>query len=309
MESHIFGPVPSRRLGRSLGIDLVPFKTCTYNCIYCQLGSTTEQTCRGREWVPCEQVLEELSRKLSLHTGIDHLTFAGSGEPTLHSRIGELIRDIKQRTSVPVAVLTNGSLLWREEVRDALLDADLVVPSLDAPDEHLFQRVNRPHRDLSFEQVLEGMVRFRERFKGRLWLEVFLLAGVTGMASEVKRIARLAGSIQPDCVQLLTVTRPPQEAFAEAVSREHLKRFAGLFEGISAVVPETSPAAGDARFSATRDQVLELLERRPCTVQDICRGLGIPTAEAGKYLEDLLARGYLKTSRCNGERFYLADPR
>jgi len=309
MGTHLFGPVPSRRLGRSLGIDLVPFKTCTYNCIYCQLGPTTERTCERKEWVPYEEVLEEIREKLRGQSGVDYLTFSGSGEPTLHSRIGELIREIKQITSVPVAVLTNGSLLWKEDVLDALMAADLVIPSLDAPDEHLFQRVNRPHADLSFEQVLEGTVRFGERFKGRIWLEVFLLAGITGMESEVRRLARLARSIHPECVQLLTVTRPPQEEFAEPVSREHLKRFACLFEGVSTVVPETSPAAWDARFSATREQILELLERRPCTVQDICRGLGIPRAEAGKYVEDLLGRGRLKSSTCNGERFYSADAR
>ncbi len=309
METRLFGPVPSKRLGRSLGIDLVPFKTCTYNCTYCQLGPTTVRTCQRKEWVPYDQVLAEIREKLHLLEGVDYLTFSGSGEPTLHLRIGDIIGDLKQRTRVPVAVLTNGSLLWREDVQDALLDADLVIPSLDAPDEHLFRRVNRPHPELSFEQVVEGMVRFRERFKGRLWLEVFLLAGITGMASEVKRIARLARSIKPDCVQLLTVTRPPQETFAEPVSREHLERFAGLFEGIAAVVPETSPVAGDVRFSASREQVMDLLERRPCTVQDICRGLGIPRAEAGKYLEDLLTRGYIKTSQCNGEPFYFADSR
>ncbi len=307
MEAHLFGPVPSRRLGRSLGIDLVPYKTCTYDCIYCQLGPTSERTCERREWVPYEEVLEEIHEKISQDGGIDFLTFSGSGEPTLHSRLGEFIRALKQNSSVPVAVLTNGSLLWQREVQDDLLAADLVIPSLDAPDEHLFQRVNRPHPDLSFEQILEGMIRFGERFTGRIWLEVFLLAGITGMESEVKRLARLVRMMKAECVQLLTVTRPPQAEFASPVSRDQLLRFAGLFEGVPAVLPDAASALVDPRFDASREQILQLLQRRPCTVLDVSRGLSIPRAEAAKYMEDLFGRGYLKSSTCNGERFYSAE--
>jgi wyosine [tRNA(Phe)-imidazoG37] synthetase (radical SAM superfamily) len=152
MSAHLFGPVPSRRLGWSLGIDLVPFKTCTYDCVYCQLGPTSNLTCERREWVPHQAVLDEISERLArLSAGIDTITFSGSGEPTLHSRIGELIREVKRQSSTPVAVLTNGSLLWQRDVQDDLMAADLVVPSLDAPDEHLFRRVNRPCRELSYD--------------------------------------------------------------------------------------------------------------------------------------------------------------
>jgi len=237
---------------------------------------------------------------------IDYLTFSGSGEPTLCAGIGEIIRELKQRSSVPVAVLTNGSLLWQREVQDDLLAADVVIPSLDVPDEHLFRRVNRPHPDLSFAQVLEGMVRFGERYRGRLWIEVLLLAGVTGMEGEVKRIAQLARSVKPECVQLLTVTRPPQEEFAIPVSREQLQKFAGFFEGVPVTVPDAAPLESDPRFFATREQITELLERRPCTVRDVSAGLGIPRAEAGKYVEDLLSRGVLTCSLCNGETYYSA---
>jgi len=308
MEAHLFGPVPSRRLGRSLGIDLVPFKTCSYDCVYCQLGPTTERTCERREWVPVQAVLEEIEARFSGEvSGIDYLTFSGSGEPTLHARIGELIRDLKQRSSIPVAVLTNGSLLWQKEVQDDLMAADLVIPSLDAPDAHLFQRVNRPHPDLDFEQVVDGMARFGERYPGTVWLEIFLLAGITGMAGEVKRLAGLVRRLKPACVQLMTVARPPQEEFATAVSREQMERLAQLFEGVQVLLPDAVPAAGDAWFAATREQVLELLQRRPCTVRDLSVGLGIPRAEAGKYVEDLFGRGYLKSSLCNGERFFFAE--
>jgi len=306
MSAYLFGPVPSRRLGRSLGIDLVPFKTCTYDCVYCQLGRTTNRTCERREWVPTGAVIEQVRERLGrASAAIDTVTFSGSGEPTLHAGIGEILRAVKPLVSVPVAVLTNGSLLWRKDVQDDLLAADLVIPSLDAPDRHLFQRVNRPDPGLDFETMLEGLVRFRERFSGRLELEIMLLAGVTGIESEVRRLARLASSVRPDRVQLLTVTRPPQEEFAQPVPEERMERLARLFDVPVEVVPAAAPdPLPDAAFSATREQVLEMLARRPCTVQDISAGLGIPRAEAGKHVEDLFARGRVQTSLCNGERFY-----
>jgi len=174
---YIFGPVPSRRLGRSLGIDLVPFKTCTYDCIYCQLGRTTNKTMQRKEWVPTNIVINQLKAKLSSKP--DYITLSGSGEPTLFSRLEELIPKIKGITDIPVAMLTNGSLLWLPEVRNALKSADMVVPSLDAGSSQIFQYVNRPHPDITFSKMLQGLVEFRKDYGGQYWLEVFLLAGVT----------------------------------------------------------------------------------------------------------------------------------
>ena len=173
MSGYVFGPVPSRRLGRSLGVDLVPHKTCSYDCIYCQLGATTCKTTERKEWVPLDDVLEQLKAKLS--TAPDYITLSGSGEPTLYSRAEELIDRIKAMTDVPVAVLTNGSLLWQEEVRRQFMKADLVIPSLDAGDEGMFRLVNRPHEDVTFERMLAGLVDFRREFRGAYWLEVFVL--------------------------------------------------------------------------------------------------------------------------------------
>ena len=175
---HVYGPVPSRRLGRSLGVDLVPFKTCSYDCIYCQLGRTTNKTTERKEYVPVDDVLEELAEKLRSEPGPDYVGLAGSGEPTLHARIGDLIAGIKRLTSVPVAVLTNGSMLWRSDVRAGIAEADLVMPSLDAGTPRRFERVNRPHRDISFEKMVDGLVTFCAVFRGKVWLEVFVLAGI-----------------------------------------------------------------------------------------------------------------------------------
>ncbi|MCK4625431.1 MAG: radical SAM protein, partial [Phycisphaerae bacterium] len=171
--SYIFGPVPSRRLGRSLGVDLVPFKTCSYDCIYCQLGRTTNKTIQRKEWVPLDDVVAELKTNLSSQP--DYITLSGSGEPTLYSRTGELIDRIKAVTDVPVAVLTNGSLLWNQEVCAQLMNADLIVPSLDAGDEMMFRAVNRPHEDISFEKMLKGLIEFRREYQGQYWLEVMFL--------------------------------------------------------------------------------------------------------------------------------------
>jgi len=308
MSKYVFGPVPSRRLGRSLGIDLVPFKTCTYNCIYCQLGPTTHLTLEPKEMVDFDKVLEEAREKFRSADGIDYITFSGSGEPTLHSRIGELIREFKRLTSIPVAVLTNGSLLWQADVQDDLLDADLVIPSLDAPDKGLFRHVNRPHPDLAFDQVVEGLVRFRDRFRGKIWLEVFLLSGITGIAGEVKKIAELARTVRPDLVQLMTATRPAPMDFVEPVSTEEMQGFARLFEVPVDAVPAVSSIARDVLSKAGREEILRLLERRPCTVEDIALGLGIPPAEAEKYVADLDAHGQIKSKRSNGAIYYSAEP-
>ncbi len=308
MSRHVFGPVASRRLGRSLGIDLVPFKTCSYNCIYCQLGPTTNLTVERREWVPFDQILEEARRKIPPAAGVDYITFSGSGEPTLHSRIGEIIHEFKRLTSIPIAVLTNGSLLWRADVEDDLLEADLVIPSLDAPDAGLFRYVNRPHPGLAFDTMVDGLIRFRERCRGKMWLEVFLLAGITGMESEVKRIASLARRIRPDRVQLTTATRPAAMDFVEPVPDEDLQGYARLFDIPAAAVPALCPLARHVLSKTNRDEILSLLARRPCTIQDIAAGLGIPAAEAEKYVADLEAHGRLVRKRSKGTIYYAAEP-
>ena len=183
---YIYGPVPSRRLGRSLGVDLVPYKTCTYDCIYCQLGRTTNKTTERREWVPTNEVLAQLKDRLSSRP--DYITLSGSGEPTLHADMGRLIHEIKSVTDIPVAVITNGSLLWLSEVQAALLEADLVVPSLDAGSEDLFKYVNRPHPQIRFDQMLSGLRGFRRLFHDQYWLEVFLLSGVTTVEARIKAL-------------------------------------------------------------------------------------------------------------------------
>ena len=303
--SYIFGPVPSRRLGRSLGVDLVPFKTCSYDCIYCQLGRTTNKAMLREEYVPLEDVLQELKTKLASRP--DCITFSGSGEPTLYSRMGELIDQIKAMTDIPVAVLTNGSLLWKAEVRSQLLGADLVVPSLDAGDEAVFQAVNRPHGDVSFETMLDGLIEFRRQFRGRYWLEVMVLSGYNAIDEEVRKLAKCVGLIKPDRVQLNTVTRPPAEDYAVTVNRERLNELAAMFSPPAEVIADFTGAHKQREFEAGGQEVLELLQRRPCSADDIADGLGMHRNEVVKHIEELTSRKLLGQLVVDGRLYYKTE--
>lgn len=306
---HVYGPVPSRRLGRSLGVDLVPYKTCTYDCVYCHLGRTTNKTVERKAYVAVDDVVAELKRKLDDGPAPAYISLAGSGEPTLNLHIGELIDKIKNLTRIPIAALTNGSLLWMPEVRDALMNADLVIPSLDAGDESLFQHVNRPHGNIVFESMIEGLAVFTEKFPGAVWLEVFLLAGITGLPFEAAKIAALTGHIHPERVQLNTICRPPAEDFAFPVSGEQMLALKNLFPGpldiISENVQNDDPAA--ALLNPGFEDILALLRRRPCTLEDVAGGLGMHLTEALKHLDALNSAGKVKTVVTGGRRFYVAS--
>ncbi|MBN1902046.1 radical SAM protein [Candidatus Sumerlaeota bacterium] len=302
---YVYGPVPSRRLGRSLGIDLAPFKICTYDCIYCQLGRTTNKTMERREYSPFESILKELNRKLKEGASPDYISLAGSGEPTLNACTGKLIREIKNLTSIPVAVITNGSLLWMKEVQEELEPADVIMPSLDAGDDEIFQIVNRPHPDISFEKMTEGLVKFRERFHKPVWLEVFLLPNISGRESEVKKIAAIVHRIRPDKVQLNSIARPPAEKYASRMPDDSMESCARLFDVETEVISErrknnTPPISA----SVTDDDVVALLSRRPCTARGVTLGLGINLNETVKIIQKLCEQGAIKETRNDKDIFY-----
>jgi wyosine [tRNA(Phe)-imidazoG37] synthetase (radical SAM superfamily) len=304
---YVYGPVYSRRLGRSLGLDLIPFKTCSYDCIYCQLGRTTHKTSERREYAPVDEVLEELARKLAAGPALDIICLAGSGEPTLHARLGEIIDRIKRSTNIPVAVLTNGSLLWLPEVREELARADLVLPSLDAGNEKAYRHVNRPCRASSFARLVAGLTGFAREFRGAIWLEVFLVGGITGIKSQVQQIAEIAREISPQRIQLNTVARPTAEEYALAVSPAQMEEFRRLFTGAVDVIAEspspTSSAAAPAG-GGVEQEILALLRRRPCTVAGVAAGLDLAPAEASKLLHRLRLRGVVWPVHREGSLFY-----
>lgn len=305
----VFGPVPSRRLGRSLGVDLVPFKTCTFNCLYCQLGPTPVSTVERREFVPPAEIVESVRHGLEAEP--DYVTISGSGEPTLYKPLGELLRRLKELSDTPLAVLTNGSLLWRAEVREALLVADLAAPSLDAGDEETFRRVNRPHEECTFDRLMDGLRSFRDVYPGRFWLEVFLLAGINDDEESAARLAAAAARINPDRVQLNTVARPPAEKTARAVSEERMRKLLPLFGDNAEIIADFAPkeSSGETkRREAVEEEIVALLRRRPCTSAGLARGLGVHHLEVVKHLEHLLRRNRIGTRTEGGETFYVVRP-
>ena len=302
--SHIYGPVPSRRLGFSLGVDLVPYKTCSFDCIYCQLGGTTERTVERREWVPQGEVLSQIREALATRGRIDYITFSGSGEPTLHSGLGWLIREIKKVTDIPVAVLTNGSLLFREDLRGELLAADLVVPSLDAGTQKTLERVNRPHPFLNLKGIIQGLLQFRREFKGRLWLEVMLVEGINDTEEEVGEMVKIVGKLRPDKVHLNTVVRPPSEGYAHPLSTPALQRIKASFGPGCEIIAGFKGEREEPYLQDMEGGILELVRRRPVTLSDIAHSLGLHENEVIKCLQVLEERGMVKTHWFEGERYY-----
>jgi wyosine [tRNA(Phe)-imidazoG37] synthetase (radical SAM superfamily) len=304
MSSFVYGPVPSRRLGRSLGVDIVPFKTCTYDCIYCQLGRTTQKTVRRSPLAPVEDIVREVQDALKRVPRPDYVTISGSGEPTLHSQLDEIVSRIKSQTDVPVAIITNGSLLFQKDVRKACRRADLVVPSLDAGDDAMFQYVNRPQESVSFDEVVNGLVDFRTEYCGKIWLEVFILGGVTAAADEVLKIKEHADRIEPDRIQLNTVVRPAAEEYAFPVTAEEMAKLCKLLGSRAEVIPSFVPKPGSEESRVLRDDILTLVARRPCSVEDIANGLMMNRAHVLKHLDNLVSERLVTYTLRNSRVYY-----
>jgi wyosine [tRNA(Phe)-imidazoG37] synthetase (radical SAM superfamily) len=301
---YVFGPVPSRRLGFSLGIDLVPFKTCTLDCVYCQLGPTTNKTTERKEFVDKRGVVREVRQALTSDARIDYLTISGSGEPTLSASLGWVIAEIKKIAETPVAVLTNGTLFFREDVRRDLLAADLVIPSLDAGCEATFQAVNRPCETLQFSQLVDGLIQFRSEFKNSIFLEIMLVKGMNDSAEEIAKMKEIVDKVRPDKVQLNTVIRPPAEASAEPLSEQELARLASRFGSGCEVIARFDTRKHSAPMEEIEEQIKSMCRRRPVTVSDIASTLNLHRHEALKYVEDLLRRETLIVSVRDGKRYY-----
>ncbi|MDY0043123.1 MAG: radical SAM protein, partial [Syntrophales bacterium] len=284
----------SRRLGRSLGVDLVPFKTCTFDCIYCQLGKTTDKRMDRKTFFAPRDIIKDVLRRLKEIPRPDYITLSGSGEPTLYSPIEEIISGIKKTTDIPVVLLTNGSLFWIDEIRAAVKEADLIIPSLDAGDKNIFAYVNRPHSGISFEKTVEGLCRLRETYKNPIWLEVFLIGGVTDIRGEILKIKKWADCIAPDRIQLNTAVRIPAEGFVDMVGKEKMEELRSLFGKKCEVIADYSKVHSVGEFRRTQEDVLDLLKRRPCSVDDISDGLNLHRNETAKYVQELMDRHLIK---------------
>jgi wyosine [tRNA(Phe)-imidazoG37] synthetase (radical SAM superfamily) len=301
---YTYGPVPSRRLGLSLGVDLVPKKICTYDCIYCQIGRPTLQTVERKEYVPARAVLRDVEQ--SLHEWgdtIDYIAISGSGEPTLNAAIGKVIRAIKKLTTTPVAVITNGSLLHLKEVRQALLAADVVMPSLDAVTPAVFQTINRPFPSLDIEQIIQGLSAFRKEYKGQIWLEILLCRGVNDSAEEIERLQEAIRIIRPDKVQLNTVVRPGVEDYAAALSPDRMEEIKKALGADAEIIAEFEPHAHPMPPTQVEEKVIRIVQRRPETPDDLAKALGLHDLEIVKILDKLTKEGKV-TYRVFNQRVY-----
>jgi len=303
---YIYGPVRSRRLGYSLGIDIVFHKVCSFDCIYCQLGRTTNKTIERKVYIPPEEVLQQIEGVIKSSGRIDHLTFSGSGEPTLNSKIGYIISEIKKFTKIPVAVITNGSLLFMPDVQDDLIDADVVLPTLCSVIEETFQKINRPHPSLTIEKIIHGQIEFRKKYKGKIWLEIMLVKGINDSQIELRTLKEVIKRIEPDRIHLNTVVRPPSEKFASPLLHEELDKIRKFFGKNCEVIVEFKEERGRGYSTNKEAVILNLIKRRPATLTDIANALGLPQDEVIKYLGNLEKTKNIKSIVHSGQKYYQA---
>ena len=318
----LFGPVNSRRLGRSLGIDLFREKICNLNCVYCEVGPTTVPVNRRGRYSPTREILAEITEFCSdphRLAAVDVLTVTAKGEPTLHLDLGVILRHIKSLTDKPVAVLTNGTTLADDEVREALQLADIVVPSLDAVRAESFSRVDRPARGLTVEAIINGLRDFSRAYRGRLWLEILLVRDINDADADIDALLPVLTTLRLDRIQLNTVVRPPADPGARPVAEARLAEIARRLQASLAVpVDLPSPVAGfgderdaaplptaDAEPAALRQAIIQMVRRRPCTAADIDRVFHLGGAEkVEQLLASLVASGTLRILTHAGDRFY-----
>jgi wyosine [tRNA(Phe)-imidazoG37] synthetase (radical SAM superfamily) len=307
----VFGPVPSRRLGHSLGIDTIPLKTCNWNCVYCQLGRSRPLVIERRVYFPVEEILSEVQEALRMHEQgeVDWVTFVGSGEPTLHSEMGRLIRGVKKLTDLPIAVITNGSLLYMPEVRQELSVADAVLPTLDAGCSALFRRINRPHPGISYELFVEGLTAFREIYRGKLWVEVMLVRGLNDTEQALSDLARVMRQLAPDGIHITLPTRPPAETWVEPSDEEGLMR-ASVILGETATV--VHPAEGTFRIKTQgplQENILSLITRHPMHKKDLERIFPVRSEDdLEQALQELKRSGRARVVERLGVSFWTASP-
>lgn len=302
---YLYGPVPSRRLGWSLGIDLVPHKVCTYNCIYCQIGKTTHRTIIRNEYVPVDEVLKEIKNFLKTEkVPVDYLSLGGSGEPTLHSKIGTIIEGIKSMTSIPVAVLTNGALLYQEEVRQDLLKADVLLPSMDAVSSDVFEKINRPDPELSVERMIEGLIEMRKVFKGKIWLEILFLKGINDSPEELHRMREVIERIRPDLIHLNTAVRPPSEKWAVPLNPIEMEQIRAFFGEKAIIISEFDRHPFPAAEKEIKEEILKILRRRPLSLDDLSKGINISEDKLESQLSLLLQEGKIRLRSFEGSIFY-----
>lgn len=309
---HLFGPIQSRRLGRSLGVDMTPQKTCNLNCVYCECGGGTPNIER-KEYIAASVITGELQQYLASNTAVDYVTFAGSGEPTLNTALGAVIQFVKSTfPHCKCALLTNSSTLHLPEVRDAIKSCDLVLPSLDAISDAVFVKINRPHPTLHNSQIIEGLTTFAKTFTGEIWVEVFIVPGINDTPEELGLLKKHLLVINPARVQLNSLDRPGTCAWVVPAERERLKNIATFFAplNVEIIVRAADTAANNAPPPPPNitDTIIHQLQRRPATREEIAQLCGISAALIGKPLQKLVTERLITASTVQGQIFYTVAP-
>jgi len=312
---YLYGPVPSRRLGLSLGVDIVPSKICTLDCVYCQVGKTSNTTIERKEYLPANLIVEELSGALSKGLKADYITLAGSGEPTLNSQLGVIIDKIRKITNIPIAIVTNGTLLFMPDVRKDCSKADVVLPSLDAGDEEAFLAINRPHPDINIEKLISGLCQFRKEYSGQIWLEVFLIESANSYPEQIAKIKAAIEKIRPDKVQLNTSVRPSTERNVKKLSAQKLQEIAAQIGSNCEVIADFSKSViSDSKHeiaSGQSENIIEtlfsMLKRRPCSMSDICSSMNLNRNEATQYISQLTNKNLILSENISGTLYYKAN--
>jgi wyosine [tRNA(Phe)-imidazoG37] synthetase (radical SAM superfamily) len=307
--NHLFGPVPSRRLGISLGVDLVPHKVCSLNCVYCEVGKTTNLTIERKEYIPLNDIITELKSYLDNNPELDYITFSGAGEPLLHNGIGKVITFIKENyPQYKLALLTNSTLLYDENVRKEISEIDLLLPSLDAVSEKVFKKLNRPNSKLDNNKIVEGLIKFSNSFLGKIWLEVFIVPGLNDTLEELELLKTVIEDISPDQVQLNTLDRPGTENWIHPVTKNRMEEIAELLKPLPVEIIAKFQSRNKIRsyHKDVEQQIIETIKRRPCTGKDLSEMLGIHINEINKYLSELLHEGSVTSHQQERGLFFRA---
>lgn len=310
-DKYIFGPVASRRLGISLGVDLVPSKTCPLDCIYCEAGKTTVHTMERSEYIPIGEVIRQLDEVLCDKPELDYITFSGGGEPTLNSGLGRVVDFVKDNyPEYRICLLTNGCLLGDPEVVREIARVDLVIPSLDATTEEEFAIINRQASGLTVDQMLAGLISYAKVRTSKLWLEIFIAPGLNDSDAAIARFVDITEQIHPDKVQLNTLDRPGTVKGLKASDAQNTMRFIRALENVVPV-----EAVGPFRYRSKKlrkkiklgeidTRIIELISRRPATLPDIQLALGIAIEEVKTHLEQMLKSGHISFERLPRGDFY-----
>lgn len=290
MYKHLFGPVPSRRLGMSLGVDIIPFKLCSFDCVYCECGATTDLTIDRKEYICVDDVIDELKDYMQNNPVPDYITFSGSGEPTLNIGIGKIVSFIKSNyPEIKLAVLTNGSLLMDKDVRKQILDADVVLPSLDSANEESFIKINRPDENIDVNEYINGLIDFRQEYKGEIWLEIMILPGYNNNQKDLDSLYEAIKQIKPDVVQLNTLDRPGVIKGLIPASIDYLKSIKEQwgFDNVEIIASSAERRNVKSYSGDIEEMILKTISRRPCTLNDLAMILGMHVNEVNKYLSTL----------------------